>query len=981
MEVTARAPLVAIVLFMAAAVRAQTPPMAPGARAQELLSRTKAGQEGDVVCGELDEAVGNALLHFAEQAGGASNERLTVAFRLAERAGRCAGWEPLVGAALNGLSNVLLGRGQFDRALAVAEESVRIHQSLPGSGLAEAWNRVGNAHYWLNDPRAALEDFHRALDLSTSAEDRLGQARVWNNIGNVHKSVGALDLALDSYTRAHQTLEDIGDRARDAVVTNNIGLVYFYRGEYATALEYNRRALELNRAVGDQVHVAASLDSLGNIYRALGAYRLALQSFQQALTIRTSLDERTGVMETSHNIGLVHFSQGDYELAIDAYKRGLRLNRALHDQSFAAKALRNIGAAAWRLGQRERAAANFRESLAIAQRQGLRTDEGEVLHDLGQMSLVDGRIGEASHLFDRSLEVRRRVGDQAGITETLTSMASARLAERRHGLALDLAQQAAGNAAVHDQPELLWEAQTVAGQAYRRLRRPDDARSAFSESIRSIEQLSAQVVSDESLSQRFFEDKLSPYHELIALLVEERSSGEAFELAERSKARLLTQLLRGNRADENPILADNEKRERARLRGALLSLNRQTESEQAKPARDESRLNALESARRSSREDLAAFEASLAGRHPELAAARGEVKPVTLADVTHILNDRTTAIVEYVVTGRELFALLLTSDGARVTVDGRAIDIGAAELARRTERFGQQVRSRDFGFADDARALYHLLLEPFKGRLAGKSRLIVVPDGPLWNVPFQALLSPDGYVIEAAAVSYTPSLTVLRKLLQLPRPARPRTLLAMAKSQFGPVSQSGLDPLPEAETQVRLIRDIYGPSRSVTYIGSEATETQFKAAAPHYTVLHLATHGVLDEASPLYSHLVLSPAGGNPDDDGRLEAWEIMRMKLTADLVVLAACDTGRGRIAPGEGVIGMMWALFAAGARSMVVSQFRVESKSATKLLVDFHRRLAAGNGSKTAGLRAAAIELLHTARYAHPYYWAGFILVGDPD
>jgi len=243
------------------------------------------------------------------------------------------------------------------------------------------------------------------------------------------------------------------------------------------------------------------------------------------------------------------------------------------------------------------------------------------------------------------------------------------------------------------------------------------------------------------------------------------------------------------------------------------------------------------------------------------------------------------------------------------------------------------------------------------------------------------LLSPDGYVIEAAAVSYTPSITVLRELLQLPKPARPRTLLAMAKSQFGPVSQSALDPLPDAEAQVRLLRDIYGPGRSTIYSGSEATESQFKAAAPHYTVLHLATHGVLDEASPLYSHLVLSPARDDPEDDGRLEAWEIMRMKLTAEVVVLAACDTGRGRLARGEGVIGTMWALFTAGARWMVVSQFSVASSSATKLLVDFHRRLANGSGSKTAELRAAAVELLRTPRYAHPYYWAGFILVGDPD
>jgi CHAT domain-containing protein len=203
----------------------------------------------------------------------------------------------------------------------------------------------------------------------------------------------------------------------------------------------------------------------------------------------------------------------------------------------------------------------------------------------------------------------------------------------------------------------------------------------------------------------------------------------------------------------------------------------------------------------------------------------------------------------------------------------------------------------------------------------------------------------------------------------------------MGKSQFGRAAPSGLDPLPDAESQVRLIRDIYGADRSVSYVGTQATESQFKADAPHYTVLHLATHGVLDEASPLYSHLVLSSAPDNAEDDGRLEAWEIMRMKLTADVVVLAACDTGRGRIAPGEGVIGTMWALFAAGARSMVVSQFAVESKSATTMLVAFHRHLATGRESKAADLRAAAIELLHTSRYAHPYYWAGFIMVGDSD
>jgi CHAT domain-containing protein/tetratricopeptide (TPR) repeat protein len=878
----------------------------------------------------------------------------------------------------------LLERGQFDAALAAAKESIQIHErSNDNAGLAEAWNRAGNAHSWLNDTPAALDDFHRGLDLSVAAEDRVGQGRAWNNLANVHKTAGEFEAALDDYARAVRTFEDLGDRARAAVVTNNIALVYFNRGEYASALEYNHRAVELNRALGNRVRVAASLDSLGNIHRALGAYRQALLAFQEALAIRTTADDRLGVMETTHNIGLVHYSQGDYELAIGAYKRGLHLNQTwgMHNESFIAEALRNIGASAWRLGQRARAVANFRASLVIAQREHLRLIEGELVHDLGQTALADGNVASASRLFDRALEIRRGIGDQAGITETLTALASTSLAEQRPERALQLAQRAIENATAHDQPELLWDAQTLVGIAYRRLHRQDEARRALSDAVRSIEELSTQVTGGENLRQRFFETKLSPYHELIALLVEQRAFGEALELAERSKSRVLTQLLHRSPIDEDATLSADEKRDRTRLRDRLFVLNRDIESERAKEPTGTNRIGALESTRRATREELAAFDASLAAGHPELAAVRGEVGALRIADATRVLTDPATAIVEYTVADRQLFAFVLTTDGARIAVDGAAIAISSSELAARAERFRHRVSSRDFGVLEDARALYDVLIAPIRHHLAGRSRIVIVPDGALWNLPFQALHSAEGYLIEAAAVSYAPSITVLREIQRLPKGSGRRTLFALGKSNFGPQTTSTLEPLPDAETQVRRIREIYGPNRSVGFIGSEATETQFKAEAPSYAVLHLATHGVLDETSPLYSHLVVSSDRRNAQDDGLLEAWEIMRMKLAAEVVVLAACDTGRGRIAPGEGVIGMMWALFTAGARSMVVSQFRVESKSATAMLVAFHRRLAADRGSKSAQLRAAAIELLRTPRFAHPYYWAGFILVGDSD
>ena len=204
---------------------------------------------------------------------------------------------------------------------------------------------------------------------------------------------------------------------------------------------------------------------------------------------------------------------------------------------------------------------------------------------------------------------------------------------------------------------------------------------------------------------------------------------------------------------------------------------------------------------------------------------------MTLADAGLMLTDRATAVIEYVVADRQLFAFLVTSDGTHVSVDGHAMDIRASDLAKRAERFRGQIGSRDFAFAGEARALYGLLLAPFRTRLAGKTHLVVVPDDALWNVPFQALIGPEGYLIETAAVSYAPSLAVLREIRRLPGPAGIRTLLAMGKAQFGP-APSALGPLPDAEIQVRLIRNIYGPDRSISYVGDEATESRFKIAAP-----------------------------------------------------------------------------------------------------------------------------------------------------
>jgi len=150
----------------------------------------------------------------------------------------------------------------------------------------------------------------------------------------------------------------------------------------------------------------------------------------------------------------------------------------------------------------------------------------------------------------------------------------------------------------------------------------------------------------------------------------------------------------------------------------------------------------------------------------------------------------------------------------------------------------------------------------------------------------------------------------------------------------------------------------------------------------HASVLHIATHGVLDDNNPMYSHLKLA-AGAIEDTntDGRLEAWELLDLEINADIAVLSACQTASGAIGGGEGVVGLSWALFAAGASTAVVSQWEVDSASTTVLMIGLHERLLVSkDGSAPApdALRGSAIALMKDPRYRHPFYWAGFIVMG---
>jgi CHAT domain-containing protein len=269
------------------------------------------------------------------------------------------------------------------------------------------------------------------------------------------------------------------------------------------------------------------------------------------------------------------------------------------------------------------------------------------------------------------------------------------------------------------------------------------------------------------------------------------------------------------------------------------------------------------------------------------------------------------------------------------------------------------------------------------------TQLVIAPDGPLALVPFEALLArdvPEGavpprgaYLLERFEVSYTPSATALATRVP---PAR-GGIVALGDPRFAPDSAiatggvPALAPLSHTAAEVATLRSLAGTRPFAGFTGAAATRAAL-LAAPGLAgagILHIATHGAVDESEPARSGLWLAWEGGAP---GFLSVADILERRMAADLVTLSACETGLGRLERGEGVMGLARAYLAAGSRSVVVSLWKVNDRSTALLMERFYRSLLARGATRERALAEAKRALLAGAATRSPFHWAPFVLVG---
>jgi CHAT domain-containing protein len=245
---------------------------------------------------------------------------------------------------------------------------------------------------------------------------------------------------------------------------------------------------------------------------------------------------------------------------------------------------------------------------------------------------------------------------------------------------------------------------------------------------------------------------------------------------------------------------------------------------------------------------------------------------------------------------------------------------------------------------------------------------VIVPDKILHYLAFQALTDGKRSLLEDYTISYSPSASVLKFALEKRKDAID-TLIS-----FGDPKVEGLPNLRYAAQEALSVSDLYNAQ---AFIGDEATESELKAVAGSYSILHIAAHGEYNPVNPLFSALRLA---ADREADGRLEVHEVYQLNLEkTDLVVLSACETHLGQLRPGDEVIGLNRAFVYAGTPTVIASLWAVDDEATAQLMERFYIHLQNGL-SKAQALRAAQKEIRDNPKWAHPYYWAAFILTGDP-
>ena len=820
------------------------------------------------------------------------------------------------GTTLNNIGEVYQGLGQYTKALEFYQQALAIAKQIGDTaGEGTTLSNIGGAYHGLGQYTKALEFYQQALVIFKQIGDTAGEGTTLNNIGEVYRNLGQYAKALEFYQQALVIVKQIGNTALEGTILNNIGLVYNSLGQYAKALEVFQQALVIFKQIVYTAGEGRTLNNIGEVYRNRGQYAKALEFYQQALVIVKQIGDTGGEARTLNNVGLLYRNLGQYAKALEVFQQALTIAKQIGDTALEGATLSNIGAAYQGLGQYAKALEFYQQALTIAKQIGDTAVEGTTLNNIGEVYRNLGQNAKALEFYQQALTIAKQIGDTAVEGTTLNNIGEVYRNLGQNAKALEFYQQALTIAKQIGDTAVESTTLNNIGLVYNSLGRYADAEKTLFAAIEVLESLRTKTLSDDQKIS-IFETQTQTYRLLQQALIAQNKINAALEISERSRARAFIELL----ASKNSGNIDNQQ----------------------------------------------------------------AVKPPNVEQIKQIAKVQNATLVQYSVNESNLYIWVIKPTGkiAFKQVDLKSLNTPLARLVNKSRLSigaggrGIKVEPKDESSKkQNLQKLYEVLIEPIASLLPTNpdEHVIFIPHDSLFLVPFVALQDKDGkYLIEKHTILTAPAIQVLDLTHQQRQKVTGKDVLVMGnpimpKVGIPPVQ---LQPLLGAEKEALTIANLF-KIKAIT--GKDATKAAFKQKLSSARIIHLATHGLLDDADKsIPSAIALAPTS---NDNGLLTPAEIFDLKINAELVVLSACDTGRGAIT-GDGVVGLSRSLITAGASSVIVSLWAVPDSPTSELMTEFYQQWQK-NPDKAAALRNAM--LITMKKHPQPRDWAAFTLIGE--
>ena len=856
---------------------------------------------------------------------------------------------------LQRMASLRLRDEQYDEALAANRQAIDLYVAVKRPLLAQPAyeqrsliaEKKGDMKEALAYARLSLETAQKVLAGSpkaaparaTVASAAIRLARLLRmRFSDFAPAMAAAQLALGS------TPESAAEERLNALL--EISRIHSARGDYSSAVDQAEQALELCRKSKLALQAAPLLEVVNNLYY-MGSYARALAVAEEGLQQAGANQLRR--IQFFNAQGSIYAALGRTGEALAALEQALRIALKLNLPPEIAASHNNIGDALRRAGRFAESRQRFEKALAIDSKQKDKLGMAFDRANLGLSHELMGRSRDARAELGRALELSREIGAPLNELKALLGLARLDLQASRPADALARLRQGLDKAERLGLRNWSWRFCLFMARALRRQGGTDGARRFLERGVSLIEELPPRALRALG-APKVEEDPEDLYDELIDLYAELGRGEAALDLAERLRARsLIDRVSQGLLA--LPI------KEAAPLLTRLNALLQELEAARAARSRSSNPAEVAAADKDAARlvDELRRTRLALGAINPQLPSLI-HVDAWPYARLRPLIQARSRVLfLCYHLSEQHLIIWAL--QGGKLEV--RRLPVSRRQLETTVTAYREHLLQ--YHQVEELSAQLHRWLIAPVLPAAGATRLVVVPSGALHVLPFAALAPQGGQPLVArTSIAALPSLNALRFLPAARAAAGRRLVVGWAGQGSAPLAfgVKEAEAVAAALTGTRLLR------------GSEATRARFLEEAPAADLVHVASHGHVDPASPLLSALQLA--------DGDLPLVQVLGLKLRAELVLLSSCESGVGPIDGADAVLGLHQAFLIAGARRVISSLWRVSDLGSALLMKHTARRLARGEPAEAA-LRTAQNEVRR--RFPHPAFWAGFRLDGAVD